>query len=61
MNELKELINDLFIDGLDVSGITQFLMNDPDFAGVEDSSIFFYVEDTLNTLREEWEADMAGF
>jgi hypothetical protein len=61
MNDLKELIYNLFIDGMDASDITQFLMNDPDFFGVEDSSIFFYVEDTLNELREEWEADMAGF
>jgi hypothetical protein len=61
MNELKGLIYNLFADGLDASGITQFLMKDPDFDGVDASDIFFYVEDTLNVLREEWEADMAGF
>ena len=61
MNELKELIYDLFIDGMDASEITQFLMNEPDFVNVDFSDIFFYVEDTLITLKEEWEADMAGF
>jgi hypothetical protein len=61
MNELKELIYDLFIDGMDASEITQFLMNEPDFVNVDSSDIFFYVEDTLITLKEEWEADMAGF
>ena len=61
MNELKGLIYNLFADGLDASGITQFLMKDSDFDGVDASDIFFYVEDTLNVLREEWEADMAGF
>jgi hypothetical protein len=46
---------------MDASEITQFLMNEPDFVNVDSSDIFFYVEDTLITLKEEWEADMAGF
>ena len=60
MNELKQLIYIMYSDGLGIYEIAEVLLSDSDFEGVDPLQVINYVEDTLEVLREEWEADMAG-
>jgi hypothetical protein len=58
MNEITTLIYDLFCQELNSTEIAQFLLQDSDFEGVDPLSIIQYIEETLQNLKEEWEADM---
>jgi hypothetical protein len=50
----------MYSDGLGIYEIAEVLLSDSDFEGVDPLQVINYVEDTLEVLREEWEADMAG-
>jgi hypothetical protein len=58
MNELNHFIYNLFCDGFDIGQITEELMKDSDFEGVDFDTIFFFVEDRLIDIKEEIEADL---
>jgi hypothetical protein len=58
MQTLTEIIYDLYADGQTPENITATLLQDPEVSSIGPVTVYTIVVETLDYLRQEWEADM---